>query len=284
MATVFKSIFTSIILALFYPSAEWLQELTDMDHMVDNNTINLAEVGADPEVFEDNAVWPLVAKQRTDKGIVIPLHTYDTEPIHVTNVEELETNYKKAESVSRQHINVLRTRAATSAAYNIAPNSHTSTTPVLKTTGTTKADGTRALTFDDILDLQTAFDDAELPQEGRIILLSPTHKSDLKKEDKKLFKEIMQEKEIYGFKIYTFTRNPKYDPANGTKLPYGAANGNTSSIAFVKTEVMRAMGDVKGEPEYNWALYRGWILGYQMRFVAMPFRAYGVSAIYSAAG
>lgn len=281
MATVFKAIFTKVILALFYPNSEWLQELTDMDHMVDNNTINLAECGADPEVFEDNAVWPLVAKQRTDKGIVIPLHTYDTEPTHVTNVEELETSYDKCESVSRQHINVLRTRASTSAAYNIAPKEHTDTTPVLKTTGATKANGNKALTFDDILDLQTAFDDAELPQDGRVILLCPEHKADLKKEDKKLFKEIMQDKEVYGFKIYTFTRNPLYDPATGKKQPYGAAAGKPSSIAFVKTEVMRAMGDMKGEPEYNWALYRGWILGFQLRFVAMPFRAYGISAIYS---
>ncbi|HML64651.1 MAG TPA: hypothetical protein PKC55_07470 [Dysgonomonas sp.] len=175
----------------------------------------------------------------------------------------------------------MRTNAATGAAYQIAPNSHTSTTPVLKTTGAAKADGTKALTFDDILDLQTAFDDADLPQDGRIILLSPTHKADLKKEDKKLYKEIMQEKEVYGFKIYTFTRNPKYNPADGTKQPYGAATGNVSSIAFIKSEVMRAMGDVKGEPEYHWALYRGWILGFQMRFVAMPFRAYGIAAIYS---
>lgn len=280
MATVFKSIFTTIILSLFYPNSEWLHELTDLDHMVDNNTINLAEVGADPNVYVDNNVWPLEPKQRTDKGIVIPLSTFDTEPTHVTRVEELETNYNKCESVSKQHVNVLRAKASQSAAYSIAPMQHTATTPVLKASGAAHK-GMKSLTFDDILDLQEAFDTAELPQEGRIILLSPRHKSDLKREDKKLYKEMLSDKEIYGFKIYTYTRNPRYDATTNQKKPYGALDGCISSVAFVKTEVMRCMGDIEGEPEKRWADYRGWVLGFQMRFVAMPFRAYGIGAIYS---
>ena len=95
MASVFKEIFTAIILSLFYPDGSWLNELTSMDHMVDNNAINLSEVGADPEVVENNNVWPLVPSQRTDAGIRIPLATFDTKPTHVTNVEEMETAYNK---------------------------------------------------------------------------------------------------------------------------------------------------------------------------------------------
>lgn len=280
MATVFKAIFTTIILSLFYPQSEWLQELTSLDHMVDNNTINLAEVGADPEVYVDNSVFPLQPKQRTDKGIVIPLSTFDTEPTHVTNVDELETNYNKCESVANQHVNVLRAKASQSAAYSIAPVKHTATTPVLKTTGEAR-NGSKSLTFDDLLDLQDQFDNAELPQEGRVILLCPRHKSDLKREDKKLFKEVMSDKEIYGFKVYTYTRNPRYNVATGEKLPYSSVTGCESSIAFCKSECMRAMGTIEGEPEKRWADYRGWVLGFQLRFVAMPFRTYGIGAIYS---
>lgn len=282
MAGVFKEIFTAIILSLFYPDGAWLQELTNMDHMVDNNTINLAECGADPEVYVDNSVYPLQPKQRTDKGIVIALSTFDTEPTHVTNVDEMETNYKKCESVATQHVNVLRAKASQSAAYSIAPVKDTTTTPVLATSGAAKADGTKALTFDDILDLQARFDEAELPEEGRIILLCPAHMSDLRKEDKVLYKDILKEKEVYGFKLYKYTRNPKYNPTTGEKMPYGSATGNIASIAFLKSEVMRAMGTIEGEPERHFALWRGWILGFQMRFVAMPFRSTGLGAIYSA--
>lgn len=281
MAGVFKEIFASIILALFYPDASWLKELTDMDHMVDNNAINLAEVGADPEVVENNSTWPLTPAQRTDTGIRIPLATFDTKPTHITNVEEMETNYNKAESVSKQHANTLYKKACMSAAYNLAPQTHAAETPVLKTTGAVNGHGYKALTYKDITDLSLAFDNGDLPQEGRILLLSPMHKADLKNEDIKLYKQMMADGVIDGFKIYTFTGTPKYNPANGTKLPYGAANGSSSSVAIVTSEAMRAMGTIEGEPEKRWADYRGWLLGFQMRFVAMPFRSFGYGAVYS---
>lgn len=281
MAGVFKEIFSDIILNLFYPDSSWLKELTSMDHMVDNNTINLAEVGADPEVVENNATWPLTPAQRTDAGIRIPLATFDTKPTHITNVEEMETNYNKAESVSKQHASTLYKKACMSAAFNLAPQTHATNTPVLKTTGANNGKGLKALTYKDITDLSLAFDNGDLPQEGRILLLSPQHKADLKNEDIKLYKQMMVDGMIDGFKIYTFTGTPKYNPTTGAKNPYGSVSGNPSSVAFVESEAMRAMGTIEGEPEKRWADYRGWLLGFQMRFVALPFRAYGYGAIYS---
>lgn len=282
MAGVFKEIFTSIILALFYPDSSWLNELTDMDHMVEYNQINLAECGADPDVVEDNSTWPLTPTQRVDGAIKIPLATFDTKPTHVTNVDELETNYNKAESVTKQHANSLRKKASTSAAFNLAPQTHATATPVLKTTGADRGNGQKALTYKDITELSLAFDDGDLPTEGRVLLLCPQHKADLKNENMKQYKEMMSDGVIDGFKMYTFTGNPKYDAATGAKMPYGSATGAVCSIAFVGSEAMRAMGDIEGEPEKRWADYRGWLLGFQMRFVAIPFRKFGYGAIYSA--
>lgn len=284
MAGVFKEIFASIILALFYPDASWLQELTDMDHMVDNNAINLAQVGADPSVVENNSTWPLTPSQRTDTGIRIPLATFDTNPTHITNVEEMETAYNKAESVSRQHASTLYKKACMSAAFNLAPQAHAAATPVLATTGDVNKRGIKALTYEDITNLSLAFDEGDLPAEGRILLLHPVHKADLKNEDIKLYKQMMADGTIDGFKIYSFTGTPKYNPTTGAKNAYGAATGNPSSVAIVTSEAMRAMGTIEGEPEKRWADYRGWLLGFQMRFVALPFRTYGYGAVYSAAG
>ena len=280
--SVFKQIFTAIILELFYPDGSWLNELTNLDHMVSYNAINLSEVGAEPGVVENNNVWPLVPSQRTDTGIQIPLATFDTKPTHITNVEELETAYDKAKSVATQHANVLHKKASMSAAYNIAPASHTASTPVLKTTGTDRGDGTRALTYRDITELSVKFDEANIPQDGRILLICPKHQADLKNENMKLYKVMMTDKSVDGFKIYMWTGNPRYDAATGQKMPYGSATGADCSIAFAKSEVMRCMGDIEGEPEKRWADYRGWLLGFQMRFVALPFSNFGVSAIYSA--
>lgn len=276
-----KQIFASIILSLFYPAWSWLNELTSMDHMVSANKINLAEVGADPEVVKDNRQWPLVPTERTDKGVEIVLGTFDTVPTHVTNVEELETNYNKCESVVQQHVNSLRSLAAMSAAYNIAPESNSANTPVLATTGADRGDGNKALTYKDLLRLRTAFNKKNYPLEGRVLLLCPEHEEDLLAEDVNRYNQIMTTGQVAGFKVYTFNGNPNYSTA-GVKADYGTTNAQPASIAFVKSEVMRAMGTIEGEPEKRWADYRGWLLGFQLRFVAMPFRNQGIAAIYSA--
>lgn len=276
-----KQIFANIILSLFYPAWSWLNELTSMDHMVSANKINLAEVGADPEVVKDNRQWPLVPTERTDKGVEIVLGTFDTVPTHVTNVEELETNYNKCESVVQQHVNSLRTLAAKSAAYNIAPESNSANTPVLATTGADRGDGNKALTYKDLLRLRTAFNKKNYPVEGRVLLLCPEHEEDLLAEDVNRYNQIMTTGQVAGFKVYTFNGNPNYSTA-GVKADYGTTNAQPASIAFLKSEVMRAMGTIEGEPEKRWADYRGWLLGFQLRFVAMPFRNQGIAAIYSA--
>lgn len=280
-ASVFVTFFANIILTLFYPDDSFLTELTDMDEMSRYNKINLNECGADPDVIENNVTWPLTPTQRTDNGIEIPLATFDTKPTHVTNVEELETNYNKAESVLRQHVDTLRTKCSTSAAYNISPAQHTADTPVLKTTGENRGDGKKRCTFADIMKLRTAFNKANLPKIGRIIVLCPEHEEDLIFEDSARYNLVLQQGKIADFKIYTFSDNALYDPATGKKQPKGSLIGNESSFAFCKTEVMRSMGDKTAKAEERWADYRGWLIGAQVRFVAIPLRGKGISAIYS---
>ena len=275
-----KQIFAAIILALFYPDASWLNELTSMDHMVEYNKINLSQVGADPEVVKDNATWPLTPTSRTDSGIELPLATFDTKPIHVTNVEELETSYDMCQSVVAQHAAALRTKAMLSAAYNISPASNSAATPVLPTTGNDRGDGNKALTYADLLTLRTKFNKANYPQTGRVIVLCPEHEEDLLKEDAARYNQIMNTGQVAGFKVYVTNHGVQYNNS-GAKQAYGTTNAQPCSFAFCKDEVMRAMGTIEGEPEKRWADYRGWLLGFQMRFVAMPFRNKGIAAIYS---
>lgn len=275
-----KEIFAAIILALFYPDGGWLNELTSMDHMVEYNKINLSQVGADPEVVKDNATWPLTPTTRTDSGIEIPLATFDTKPTHVSNVEELETSYDKCQSVVMQHAAALRTKAMLSAAYNIAPSSNSSDHPVIATSGSNRGDGNKALKYTDILKLRTAFNKANYPMEGRVLVLCPEHEEDLLAEDVERYNRMMTTGTLAGFKVYVSNHGVQYN-TSGAKQDYGTTNAQPSSIAFCKSEVMRAMGTIDGEPEKRWADYRGWLLGFQMRFVAMPFRSKGIAAIYS---
>lgn len=276
-----KEIFAAIILAMFYPDGSWLNELTSMDHMVEYNKINLSQIGADPDVVKDNNTWPLTPTVRTDTGIEIPLGTFDTKPTHVTNVEEMEVSYNKCESVVRQHAEALRTKAMLSAAYNIAPSSNSTDHPVISTSGSNRGDGNKAMKYKDILTLRTKFNKANYPMEGRVIVLCPEHEEDLLNEDADRYKTMITTGNIAGFKVYVTNHGVQYN-TSGEKRSYGTTNAQPCSFAFVKGEVMRAMGTIEGEPEKRWADYRGWLLGFQMRFTAMPFRSKGIAAVYSA--
>lgn len=281
MSGVLKEIFTEIILSKFYPDGSWLGELTSMDHMVDNNTINLAQVGANPEVIKDCTQFPITPTTRTDTGVEITLATFDTRPTHVSNVEEMETNYKKAESVLKQHINTLREACSLSAAYNIAPDSNSADHPVLPTTGNANGNGHKALTYNDILKLRTAFNKKNFPMTDRVLVLCPEHEEDLLAEDANRYNQIMTTGQVAGFKVYTFNGNLHYS-TGGNKSDYGVTNTQPASFAFCKSEAMRAMGDIDSDVESRWAEYRGVLIACQVRFVAMSMRGKAVAAIYSA--
>lgn len=273
-STVFASIFTDILLEKFRDgNAAVLNELTSMDHMVQYNKINLSEIGADPDVVENNGTWPLTPTQRTDAGIEIALATLDTKPTHITNVEELETNYDKAKSVLNQHVDAIVNHATKSALYNLAPAGNTDKTPVVATKGTTFA-------YADVLALRTKFNKLNLPADGRVLVLAPEHEEALLAEDADRYNQIMTTGTLAGFKVLTSTGLPTYTTL--TKDAVGASTpGKVASIAFCKGEVMRAKGDVKVDAEERWADYRGWLIGAQMRFVALPIRGLGIAAIVS---
>ncbi|MDL2290393.1 hypothetical protein LJB95_03215, partial [Paludibacteraceae bacterium OttesenSCG-928-F17] len=177
--------------------------------------------------------------------------------------------------------NVLAEKAAVSAAYNLSPLKDTAGTPVLKTTGANRGDGKKKLTFNDVLQLSMKFNKNNFPKNERVLVLCPEHEADLLAEDADRYNAVMTSGKLGTFKIYSFSDNALYDPATGEKQPKGALTGNESSFAFIKSRTLRCMGDVHGEPERHWAKERGWLIGFQMRFIALPLQSKGFGAIYS---
>ncbi|MBK5719786.1 hypothetical protein JGH11_02745 [Dysgonomonas sp. Marseille-P4677] len=281
MPGVYKEFWTDIILEDFYPDGSFLKELQDFDALNDNNIIHLSEVGAEPNVLENNTTYPIASAERTDNGIDVPLSTFDTENTIVRRIDELETNYDKTKSVLAQHKNVLAEKAAVSAAYNLTPLQDTVGTPVIKTTGADRGDEKKKLKFDDVLRLSMRFNKGNFPKNERVLVLCPEHEADLLSEDSDRYNAVMTTGKLATFKVYTFSDNALYDPATGKKQPKGALTGNESSFAFVKSRTLRCMGDIEGEPEKHWAKERGYLIGLQMRFIALPLQSKGFGAIYS---
>ncbi len=279
-----KEIWTDILLEGFYPQSDFLSEARDLSALVDNNTINLAEAGANPSVLIDNTSYPIAVSSRTDVPKSLTLKTLDTTSTVVRNVDKMESSYDKMSSVIYGHKQELLRTACKLAAWNYAPASDATLTPVIACTGAL-VNGYRKMTFDDVLNLIVRLNLADVPQDGRILVLNPRHEADLQAADLALYKTAMSSGSLFGLKLYRTSQTPIFNASTGVKCAYGAAAAPStdtySSFFFQKDEVMKAMGDTEMFAKYKDPDNKGDVINFQMRFVALSLRTKGFGAIYS---
>jgi len=284
MSGLQKEIWTDILLTQFYPDNSFISEARDMSALVENNTINLAEVGASPDVLIDNTSYPIAVSSRTDVPKSLALKTLDTTSTVVRNVEAMELAYDKMNSVIYGHKQELFKTACKLAAWNYAPSSNAINTPVIAATGSIK-NGKRQLLFDDLMRLMVAFNNLDFPADGRILVLNPQHESDLIMQDLLLYKAAIVSGNLFGFKLYRTSVTPIYNNSTGVKAAYGAVAAPStdciSSFSFHKDEVMRAIGTVEMFAKYMDPDNKGDVVNFQMRFCALPLRTKAIAAIYS---
>lgn len=275
-AGLLKEIWIGKLMELFYPKGEWLLESEDMSMWVDNNTINLADMGADPNVLVNNTTYPIAITERTDGALALPLDYFDTENTVVRNATAVQLAYNKLESVVRQHRNAMRKKNLAKAAHAYGPSANGTFKPVIEI---------GASIIDAFIDAEMKFNELEVDEADRICLLSPLHKAMLRKEDKKLYKDIFGPGGsgiLYTFKVFNCTQTPVYDGTTKAKKAFGAAGAGgdlKSSLFYCKTEVMRAEGEYDMFSRLKDPEARGDIIGFQKRFLAMPIRDKYIGAI-----
>lgn len=283
-AGLLKEIWISRLMEKFYPEAPWLQRAQDFSGVVDNNTINLSEIGADPTVLINNTTYPVPFADRTDVPLALPLDYYDTQGTVVRNAEAIQLAYPKMDTVVAQHGKALAASQSAKAAWNYAPAGNAANTPVFSTLGipgVTYASGARLpFTFQMIIAAKLAFDSLNLPADGRVLVLNPQHQADLLTQDINLFKAFTNFAsgmigQLYGFDIYVSTQTPTYNGTTLAKKAFGASSAGTDAIAsffFMATEVMRAKGTMDMFSRLRDPEARGDIIGFQQRFVALSIR------------
>ena len=287
MSTLNKQIWISQIMEKFYPEASFLNYAKDMSENVEYDKINLADCGFDPEVLINNTTYPIAVAERTDTPLSIELSLYETENTLVRSPQAVELAYDKLESVIYGHRMALRAMAGNKSAHAYTPTQDTTNTPVLITSGDNNGDGFKRLIPEDILKLKKRYDLLEVPFENRYLVLDPNHVEDLILYDLKAFKDITDFKDgqpnrFAGFNILQYTRTAKFDFTTRKKLPFGAvANANTvfSSFSFSSEEVMKAMGNMKMYEKIDDPEQRATIVGFDMRFIALPIRNKAIGAI-----
>jgi hypothetical protein len=265
-----KEIWLADLMEGFYPNSSFLSVAQNWDMWVDNNAINLAEAGADPNVLINNTTYPVPTNDRPDTPLRIQLDTLDTENTRLRSAELVELAYDKRSSVIAQHRKALVSKIAHRAAHAYAPASNTVNTPVLNKSSET------SFKFEYIIDLQLEYNKLDAP-EDRTIILAPQHMADLAKQDLTLYKAILAQpgQMLFGFKVFTYSKLPNYVKATGVKLAYGAAvtsDHAVASVSFVDSEVMVCRGDADMFYTLKDPGERADIIGFQQRAIALPIR------------
>ena len=282
-----KEIWIPEIIEKFYPADSFITYSKSLDAWVNNNTLNLQEAGIDPEVYIDNERYPIPVAVRTDIPHEIVLKRFDTENTVHINAIEIEESAEKRQSVIEGHRNSLRQKFARLAAFNWAPAKNGEFTPVKAANGVKNLRGYKSLTYQMVMDMELAFDELEIPAEGRVLVLNPLHAMDLRLQDIEQYRSFYNENKLCSFTVVRSSLNPRYNGSTGEKLPWNAAVSSTDapcSLFYYKEAVARARGTVDMYSSLNDPGYRGDVVGFNMRGVATPVTGKYLGAVYSPKG
>ena len=224
------------------PDNSFVFQSVDLSQYVEHNKLHLAEAGVEPAVHEDYFATvnnPLPITDIADIGNEVVLHTYSTEQTRHRDLQEIELSYDRRSSVIKRHRISLAKNMGKRAAYAWAPKQDDAWNKVLNLSSSDSV-------IDAIIDLKQFMEENDI-LEGVNICFTPGHFARIRKEDKRLYKDILNEKQMYGIKVFQYSQNPLYTSA-GVKKPFGATKDNTdkrASFMWVTDEVFRCFGDVE---------------------------------------
>ena len=269
----------------------FLQGIPDYSARVDNETIHLVDVGGDPDVLVNNTTYPIPIQDLEDGDIAIGLDKFQTKPTRVTDDELYAISYDKFGSVVERHSDAIQTKKLKKFAHALAPYSHTAKTPIVQTSGETDSvSGRKKLTLKDIIALKRAFDNMEVPEGGRRLVLCPDHVNDLLELDQSFRDKYYNYTtgklmNMYGFEIYTFVNAPYFNK-NGVKLAYNAtptATDHKGSFAYYVPRMFRAKGSTKmyySEAATNPQTQES-LVNFRNYDIVLPKKMEAIGAIYS---
>lgn len=232
-------------------TATWLDGIPDYSDKAENDVIHLIDVGGDPDVLINNTTYPIPIQDLEDGDVPIKLDKFQTKATRVTDDELYACSYDKMASHKERHGDSILVNKFKKAIHAMAPQSNTSLTPVILTTGAND-NGRRRITTEDIIALKDKFDKMEVPTEGRRLVLCTDHVNDLLLADQK-FKDQYYNytsgkiANLYGFEVYEYVSCPSFT-TSGAKKAFGNKNLDgtyQASVAFYVKRMFKASGSTK---------------------------------------
>lgn len=271
--------------------ATFLNGIPDYSAKVNNEVIHMVDVGGDPDVLVNNTTYPIPVQDLEDGDIALGLDKFQTKATRVTDDQLYAISYDKFASDVQRHGDAITTIKYKKAAHALTPYSHTDKTPVIQTSGETdSASGRKKITLKDIIALKRAFDNMEVPEEGRVLVLCPDHVNDLLELDQSFREKYYSYTtgklmNMYGFEVHTFVNAPYFNK-NGVKLAYNATPTSTDhkgSFAFYRTRMFRAQGSTKmyySEAVTNPQTQES-LVNFRHYYIVLPKKMECIGAIYS---
>lgn len=237
------------------PDTSFIAQSQDLSSYVNNNVLHLAEAGVDPDVhlnyFKDNDDQ-LPIQNINDIPNEVILQIWSTSQTKHNNLIDAELSYDKRASILNRHRAALAKNMAQRTAFAWSPQQTDAYNKVI-------ALGANDSVIDGLFDQQAFFRDLDLDLTNMNVILTADHAARIRKEDKKLYKEISSEKGavIADFRVFFYSKTPFYTAA-GVKKPYGStidATDKKASIIWSSEEVFRCTGDVEIYPTLK---HSGW--------------------------
>ncbi len=241
MAGLLKEVWIAGIQENPIPNTSFVLASTDKSEYVENNKLHLAEAGIEPGVHEDyfdGNEDDLPLASITDIPNEVVLKTYSTERTRHRKLQEVELSYNKRQSVIERHKKALAKNLGARAAYAWTPATTNTYNKVI-----TLGAGSM---IDAIIDLEAFFADLDM-LENLNINLNAAAMAKIKKENKVLYKEILAEGTLYGFKVHRYSKAPFFTSL-GVKKPFGSvkeAGDLQACFAWCSDETFRCFGDTE---------------------------------------
>lgn len=269
-----KEIWTNDIAEAIFPDNSFAARAIDESAFVDNaGMVHSPETGTIPTVVVGRTTLPATGMvQRTDVTVTYELDWHSTDPTVLTNAEELEVSYDKRTSIMYGH----RMGIAESAnkyllwrwASKIPSTSFVRTSGVDRPAFLSGATGNRKkITLADFLAVKRIFDNQNIPQDGRVVVLPSEMYNDLL-EDEKTVSTLFTGTanlttgmvgQLYGFTIYCRSTTVAYSnaatPVLRSPTDTALTTANAAAIFWHDKFVKKAIGTINIHYTPNAAAY-----------------------------
>ena len=276
-----KEIWLKDIAEGFFPKNSFVSKSVNDDAFVDDGKkVHVPNAGAPSKVQKNRSSVPATAAKRNDTDVEYTLDEFTTDPICIPHADTIELSYNKRQSVISQDRQQIQKTAQESILASWAPGKDNC---VLTTGAAVKAhqkDATgnrKAVTTADILELMTKFNEADVPEEGRFLLLDAKMYAQLldamTNTDKIGFFQAADVAKgivgkLYGFNVMQRSSVLRYDVSGSTVTGLASSDKATdcaAGLAWHEDCVRRALGDVKIFEDTDSPSYYGDVLSFLVR-------------------